>query len=474
MGLHLANLFHTAKISKPRRRNICEIMLDYLKREHVAAICARIMVDVHTSGIKLRMKEPVSKLCVNLVGSACCASSPTLWAAGFFGANATLSRSGQTRQVCPLPHRRGLASKLAGRTATGGFEIGSKVIKWRFDLHSSLLFLLAALVLLGCGDGGGSDPEAFTRSYSVMGGSILEIKIYSAGAVESQAVEMAYGKVAEVDSVCNIFDPGSELSRLNDTAFEEDFQCGELLWDILMKARFFHSMSGGAFDISVAPLMQLWGFHRKSNSMPGKEDVDEVLQMVGLDKVVFDEDRRAVRFTVEGMKLDLGGIAKGYAVQLAAETLSSQGIRSGLVNLAGNVRCLEIPPPGKNAYAVGIKHPISKGALCAALQFNALSVATSGNYEKYVVLNGRRLTHIVNPLTGFPVEGMLSVTVVTPDAGDADALSTAVFVAGPEFARKAAQDLPGTHILIIWARSDDESPEVIRIGELFEDAEIRF
>ncbi|MBN1864275.1 MAG: FAD:protein FMN transferase [Victivallales bacterium] len=362
---------------------------------------------------------------------------------------------------------------LADGEGTGSFEIGSKAIKWRFAHCSPLLCLFAAVFFIGCGDGGGAGTEVLTRRYSVMGGSILDIRIYSGLDSDSQAVEMAYGKVSEVDSVCNIFDPGSELSRLNATAFEEDFECGDLLWDILMKARFFHSMSGGAFDISVAPLMDLWGFHRKRQTMPSDEDLRKIMQSVGLYKVVFDEDRRAVRFTVEGMKLDLGGIAKGYAVQLAADTLSSQGIRSGLVNLAGNVRCLDLPPPGKDAYAVGIRHPKVKDALCGAMEFNALSVATSGNYEKYVTLDGRRFTHIVNPLTGFPVEDMLSVTVVTPDAGDADALSTAVFVAGPEFAGQAAQIMPDTHILIIRSAGDQDSPEIIKIGNLWNFAKIK-
>jgi thiamine biosynthesis lipoprotein len=158
---------------------------------------------------------------------------------------------------------------------------------------------------------------------------------------------------------------------------------------------------------------------------------------------------RTVEFTVPGMALDLGGIAKGYAVGMAAETAKRLGITSGVVNLSGNAYCFPKPFPGKTTYRVGVKNPLNKSKIIGSFTMLDSSVATSGDYERYVVIEGRHYTHIMNPRTGRPVQNMLSVTVVTPRAVDSDALSTSIFIKGAEFAEKIVGEFPRTSVLII-------------------------
>jgi thiamine biosynthesis lipoprotein len=302
------------------------------------------------------------------------------------------------------------------------------------------------------------------KDYAVMGGVILEIKLYNNDSNALKVVKAAYLKVKEVDDVCNIYNPESELSRLNNSAFNKPFKCSELLWNVLMKSEQFYKLSNGAFDVSSAPLMSLWGFHRKKKKLPPKKAIDEIKKIIGLDKVVFNHKQKTVQFTLDGMKLDLGGIAKGYAVQLAADELKKFGIIRGIVNLAGNAYCFPEAPPNYKSYKVGIRNPLKKDSVCGVVQMLNQSIATSGNYERFVVIDGKRYAHIMNPVTCKPVEGVYAVTVVTPNATDSDALSTAVFINGSKFAEKVCEEIPGTSILIIKPNKNNKKVEILKFG----------
>ena len=306
------------------------------------------------------------------------------------------------------------------------------------------------------------------RKYSVMGGIILEIKFYNNGELEQQALKAAYAKVAEVDTTCNIYNSESEISRLNSTAFTKPFACSDLLWDVLIKAKKFYELSDGAFDISAGPLMKLWGFHRKRKTLPTQTEIEQAKKVVGLDKVLFNEQNKSVKFTVDDIQLDLGGIAKGYAVDLAAEAAKKYGIKSGIINLAGNAYCFSEPPPNKKTYVIGIRHPRNKTALCGAVDLLDQSVATSGDYERYVVIDGKKFAHIMNPVTGKPVQEMLAVTVVTPSGATADALSTSIFIKGAKFAKKICQKIPKTSVLIIQTDKTGKETKVVKIGSIWD------
>ena len=239
-----------------------------------------------------------------------------------------------------------------------------------------------------------------------------------------RTVRSAY---AEVETVADLHRPDSELSRLNATAAVEPFKCSPLLWEMLTESRRAWRLSSGAFDISVKPLMDLWGFYRRRQLPPDPVEVEQCRRRCGLEKVRFDDDDHTVFFTVPGMALDLGGIAKGFALDLAARRLDELGESpDGILDLGGNLMLL-----GKRSYRIGIKDPARPEQLAEALELSGpLAVASSGDYERFVVLAGKKYGHIIDPRTGYPAERDWAATVWCRRGVDSDWLSTTLFLRG--------------------------------------------
>ena len=334
------------------------------------------------------------------------------------------------------------------------------------------------------------------RSYPVMG-TWAEISLYGNQKTANQAMNKIQDAITKINNVCSRFNPESELSKLNAAASENPFKCSELLWDILIKSKYYYELSDGSFDITITPLMKLWGFYRKQNKIPSVQEIKKSLTLVGLDKVVFNSQDHSVFFKIPGMQIDLGGIAKGYAVDYAYESIIKHNslkpdplkldkkqrsqlvhtaaniknrpayVKSGVINLGGNIRFFPAPPPGKKYYSAGIRNPFQKDKLMdITLRLVNRSLATSGDYEKFIILNGKRFTHIINPKTGYPVKDMAAVTIVSHSALFCDALSTSVFINGVKFADRIYKKFPNIDILIIKGYHDKpETVKTFKIGK---------
>ena len=244
-----------------------------------------------------------------------------------------------------------------------------------------------------------------------------------------RAFRLAREAMERVVALCNYFDPSSELARLNASADKTPFVCSPELWEILRETRRFHRLSDGAFDPTIRPLMRVWGFHRKRLTLPSDAEITEAKKICGFDKIRFDDNTRSVFFTVPGMSIDLGGIAKGWAVDKAAEAVLNQtAVRRGWIDLGGNMRCLPLPPPNLETYRIGVRDPKNPDSnYCAKLLLADTSCVTSGIYERYFTVDGVRYHHIIDKDTLCPSTLFTSVTVVTKNSGLADALSTALF-----------------------------------------------
>jgi len=282
----------------------------------------------------------------------------------------------------------------------------------------------------------------------------------------SNALTAAHEAVREVEKTCNIFDPESELSKLNATAADEPFACGDLLWDVLAQARAFWKDSGGVFDVTIDPLMKLWGFHSKRETLPSEAEIAEAKRITGLDKVVFDDEKHTVKFTVQGMSINLGGIAKGYALDRAADAVRALGVKTGWIEIGGNILALP-KKTGGGKYAAGIRNPFHKDDILGKTTLGDAAISTSGNYERYVVIDGKQYTHIIDPAAGLPVSGMDSVTVIAPTGVASDALSTSIFIAGPDAVAGWTKKFPGLRVLIV--RGPAEKPEVLKYGKGWDD-----
>lgn len=304
-----------------------------------------------------------------------------------------------------------------------------------------LAFLLA--LLSGCGEREGKLVEEWETM-----GTWVRVEIHHSDTATANAgIAAVRAAFDSVNVVMNTWSPESEISRLNAAPAGSTFTLSPWLDECLSAAEDVRDASGGAFDPTAGPLMHLWGFYRREGNLPSRADVDSARALMGGYR--HDRESGIVVKERDGTHFDLGGIAKGFAVDRAAEGLKKLGIQNALIDLGGNLYCLGAPP-GREHWRVGIRNPLDRDILFAAIETDERAFATSGSYERFVEIDGKRYGHIMNPATGHPAEGFLSVTVLSPGATLGDALSTALFVLGPgEASEKLVKSYTGVEAVFI-------------------------
>lgn len=315
--------------------------------------------------------------------------------------------------------------------------------------------LLALLLLLAAGSialYAGKKTMKHTASFPAMG-TVASLTLYTDEARFLKALESVREEFALVTALADFRNPESELARLNAKAAQAPFVCSGQMWELLTGARKAYTLSEGAFDISVKPLLDHWGFYRKkAKKIPPVSETEKIRQLTGLSRISFDDSRQTVFFPRKGFALDLGGIAKGYAIEKAAQRLIALGITRGVIDLGGNLRLLPEPPPGKKFYSIGIRRPSRKrgGVMPEILRLKGdRAVSSSGDYERFVILENRKFGHIIDPATGIPAPGKRAVTAVAPSGTLSDWLSTAVYLRGSKMADKLKKEVPDTQFFII-------------------------
>jgi len=262
------------------------------------------------------------------------------------------------------------------------------------------------------------------------------------------AIMAAFDEINRLEKLMSTTDPTSEIYALNNSGTEWVSVSSDVLY-VLQKAKYYSDLSNGSFDITVEPLVELWMEKVKTSGRePEPAELESAMKLVDWKNLVIDENSSRVRFLKEGMKITLGGIAKGYAADKATEILQQAGLKQGYVNMGGQIKGF-----GPKAWEIGIQHPRSSGELLGILNLENSSVATSGDYNRFYFLEGKRVHHIIDPRTGRSAENCISVTVITENGIDADALSTAVFVAGPVHGKELLDSL-GLKGLIVTASGE--------------------
>ena len=262
------------------------------------------------------------------------------------------------------------------------------------------------------------------------------------------AFDAAFSAIDNVDSIADIYDENSEISRLNKSACDKEIKVSDDLFLVIQDSIELSRISEGEFDITVGPLVKLWRPYKGRDLIPSQKGVKRALFLVGYDNIVLDEDRKTVFFEKRGMSLDLSAIAKGYAVDKAVEAIKDQGFNSAIVNAGGDLYCL-----GKKSFLsdwrIGIRDPVRKDDIMNVLYIADKAVATSGGHEQYFTYKGKDYTHLIHPKTGYPLENIFSaVTVITTKCILADGIATAVCVGGEDVKRRVEGFYPNTTILI--------------------------
>lgn len=305
------------------------------------------------------------------------------------------------------------------------------------DNPKVLIFVLIVFFLSGLS---GCKNAPLYKETQVLMGTFVEVI-----SADKEAPGIVFEEIARIEGLLSKYKESSEVFRLNKKG---SLPVSKDTLEIIEKAQKFHIITGGLFDITVGPLMDLWGFTDKNYSFPVDEDIKRTLDFIGSDKIIVNRNESMVEFKIPGMKIDLGAIAPGYAVDCAVRCLKEKGIKSCLINAGGEIYCLGDRQPRK-AWRVAIQNP-RKNNFSGYLELKDKAVATSGDYEQFFFKGGKRYSHIINPKTGYPCDsGVISVTVIAPDCLTADFLATAVFVLGKDKGSALAKDFKGVEIKII-------------------------
>lgn len=260
-------------------------------------------------------------------------------------------------------------------------------------------------------------------------GTINYIKIYDY--FDESVLQQAVSRVNEIEQHMSAFLKGSDISRINGKAGEGFVEIHKDTLLLLKRGTSFSNLSDGAFDMTVRPLVELWGIGKKQNYIPSDKEIHSILKLVNYKDLILDEKNNLAMMKHPGQSVDLGGIAKGYAADEVKRILKENHVTSAIINLGGNVITIGNRPDGE-LWKIGIQNPMAKtGVFLGKLSVSEKTIVTSGSNERFFIKDGVRYHHILDAKTGFPANSsLLSVTVVSDCSMDADALTTALFVLG--------------------------------------------
>jgi thiamine biosynthesis lipoprotein len=308
----------------------------------------------------------------------------------------------------------------------------------KYNFNRSIHFLLSGIIfLIGWG---GAQALSVSRAQYLMG-TVCEVTVVTerVGKAET-AISKAFQEILELERVMSSYRSDSELSRLNAQAEKSPVPVSPRLFEVLSDSRQYAVLTQNAFDPTVESLIRIWDF-RGEGRIPLKREIKEALRKVGSEKMVLNNDSRTVYFRENGVGIDLGGIGKGYALDRAALYLKKEGFSNALLNFGGEILVLGHGPEGEG-WKIEVADPQDRTQGVVFFYATDVAISTSGNSERFVEVNGEKYGHILDPRSGYPVEFSGSVTVVSPSATEADALSTALFVMGEREGLKWLKKFP--------------------------------
>jgi FAD:protein FMN transferase len=290
----------------------------------------------------------------------------------------------------------------------------------RLPVYFSILILLAACARA-------PQEIELVRSQEMMSTNVTITLTGTDKTKLGSLADEAFAFMRTLSTKFNIYDPASEISRLNANGSGKPVRVSPELAEVLRAAAIAHQNTDGYFDVTVRPLVLLWKEAKQTGTLPTEEQLQKAKSLVGFANVSLSGD--TVTFRKPGISVDLGGIAKGYVVHRTAEYLKQRGVRAGIVNAGGDLYAWGRKPNGSK-WRIGIQHPREGKTVLKVLEIEDKAVLTSGDYERYYIRNGRRYSHIINPFSGMPDSDVMSTTVVSPGLMSIDGLSAGLLAMG--------------------------------------------
>jgi thiamine biosynthesis lipoprotein len=293
-----------------------------------------------------------------------------------------------------------------------------------------------------------SFPHTVKDVRKKMGSRFEMTAVHPDRGIAQKAVDSAYAEVDRLEGMISSWKETSETAKINKNAGREPVRVSRELFNLIRRALKVSRLTDGAFDITFAGVGRLWDFKASDARPPSPDDVRKAMRHVGYKNVVLDEKKRTVFLRDSKARIGLGGIGKGYAANRAVILLKENGVEHGVVNAGGDLVAFGRREDGA-PWDITIAHPLRPDRVFARIELTEQAVVTSGDYESFMVADGKRYGHILDPGTGYPADALRSVTVVCPDAELADALATAVFVMGSENGLSLVNDLHGVECIVV-------------------------
>jgi len=280
-------------------------------------------------------------------------------------------------------------------------------------------------------------------------GSRFDITIVAKDKTTALAhIDTAVAEITRIENLISDWIPETQVSEINRNAGIVPVKVDRELLELTQRAIHYSKLTDGAFDISFAAADKIWKFDGSMETLPSEETIRESVKKIGYKNIVIDTEQSTIFLKLPGMKIGFGSIGKGYAADKAKELLVSKGVAAGIINASGDMNTWGKDPNGK-AWTVGITNPMKKDKILSVFPISDRAVVTSGNYEKFVLIGGKRYAHIIDPRTGWPAAGISSVTVFAENAEMANGLSTAIVVLGKDAGLKMVEQFPLVRVIII-------------------------
>ena len=349
-------------------------------------------------------------------------------------------------------------------TKTTGKHIARHILEFHFfSVAIILVLIIAGLVPFFLRFKRPFEFESGSRL--VMGTFARVVIIANDKETAQECAKNAFEEIDKVDNLMSAYNEDSEISLINKEGFQREIPVSESTFEVIQRSIEFGKLTDGAFDITLGPLIALFRKEKETQIAPTQEEINQAKSKVGYEKLILNEKNKTVKFSIEGMKLDLGGIAKGFAIDKAIEAIKKSGALGAMVDIGGDVRCFGQPSNGKENWLVGIQNPDLEenrtNSIILTLKIQEGAITTSGDYQQFVVIDGKRQSHIIDRQTGSGAEGPSSVTIITDNATDADALATAVSVMGIEKGLALIEKLDNTEAILF---TSEESEAIMTTG----------
>ncbi len=274
------------------------------------------------------------------------------------------------------------------------------------------------------------EPSVFDRSVKLMGNRFQLSVVAENEEWANSCIDAGVNEIQRIEKLLTTYNDESETARINRFAGIEPVIVSEETFLIIERSIRISRVTQGAFDITYGSVdKRLWNFDTSLNALPNKETARKMARLINYRNILLNKENLTVMLKEKGMRIGFGGIGKGYAAERAKQVMKAMGAESGIVNASGDMTTWGLQPNGQ-PWTIGIVDPNASGKIFSYMNITDMAIATSGNYEKYILINGEKYSHTINPKTGLPIRGIKSVTIISRNAEIADAMATPVMIMG--------------------------------------------